>query len=133
MISTIDRKLRPARSRESGQAVIEATLLAPWILVLFLGIFNVGIYSYSLSSAENALRIASLEGSWTPSKFLEKAAGPCNRVLAENAGFAEHLDVHVHVHAARRGVVEVCTAGPLTVTSIESVEVGERRQAVRRL
>lgn len=50
----------PRKSKRSGHAVIETTLLAPWIFFLFIGAFDFGFYAYSLISVENAARIAAL-------------------------------------------------------------------------
>ncbi len=43
-----------------GNAIIEVTLLLPWIFFLFLAIFNFGFYSYALISVENAARAAAM-------------------------------------------------------------------------
>ncbi len=46
--------------RRGGHAVIEIALFLPWILLLFLGVFNFGFFSYALISVENAARVAAL-------------------------------------------------------------------------
>jgi Flp pilus assembly protein TadG len=48
---------RPGRK---GAAVIEATLLCPWVFFIFVGAFDVGIYLNTLISTENAARTAGL-------------------------------------------------------------------------
>ena len=47
-----------SRRKRRGSALIELTLLSPWILFLFIGIVDLGFYSYALISVENATRIA---------------------------------------------------------------------------
>ena len=37
----------PARSRR-GQALVEVTLLLPWIVFSFVAAFNFGIFAYSM-------------------------------------------------------------------------------------
>lgn len=62
-----DRAVRPRkRNGERGQSAIEATLMAPWIFLLFLGIFNLGFFGYSIISVENAARVGVLYGSEDP-------------------------------------------------------------------
>ena len=49
-------KLR--KNRTKGHAVIEAALLMPWLIFLFVGVFDMGFYCYDLINVENAVRIA---------------------------------------------------------------------------
>ena len=46
--------------REVGHAVVEATLLAPWIFFLFVGVLDFGFYAYAIISTQNAARVAAL-------------------------------------------------------------------------
>jgi Flp pilus assembly protein TadG len=48
------------RERRRGASVIEFALLCPWYLFLFIGSFDLGLYSYALISVENAARVAAL-------------------------------------------------------------------------
>lgn len=74
------------RSRERGQSMIEAVLMAPWIFLLFMAIFNIGFYSYALIAVENSARIAALFASQTTSgSDNEKSIQACRRMLAELA------------------------------------------------
>ena len=50
----------PSRNRRSGQAVIEVTLLVPWIVFSFVAAFNFGIFAYALISTQNAARSAAM-------------------------------------------------------------------------
>ena len=47
--------------RESGSAIVEVALLAPWIFLLFLAIFSFGFFMYAGISVANAARAAVLE------------------------------------------------------------------------
>jgi len=49
---------RVFRRYDRGHSVIEFALLSPWILLLFLGIFDFGYYAYALINVENAARAA---------------------------------------------------------------------------
>ena len=44
--------------RRRGSSLVELTLIAPWLLFLFVGVVDVGFYTYSLIAVENAARIA---------------------------------------------------------------------------
>jgi hypothetical protein len=46
------------KDRIKGHAILEAALLVPWLIFLFIGAFDVGFYSYALICAENAVRVA---------------------------------------------------------------------------
>jgi Flp pilus assembly protein TadG len=51
MIGTRSRKTR-------GAAMVELALLCPWIVFLFVGLFDWGFYAYSLITLETAARSA---------------------------------------------------------------------------
>ena len=46
------------RSREHGHAVIELSLMAPWLFFLMVGTLDFGFYSYAMIATENAARVA---------------------------------------------------------------------------
>ncbi len=46
-----------SRRHQRGNAVIEASLLIPWILFLFMGVLDFGFYNYALITTENAARV----------------------------------------------------------------------------
>ena len=49
--------------RKSGQALIEVTLLIPWMVLAFVAAFNFGIFAYALVSTQNAARSAAMYAS----------------------------------------------------------------------
>ena len=65
-----------------GNAIVEVTLLMPWILFLFLAIFNFGFYAYALISVENAARVAAMYTSSSPA-LVNDAQFACQVVLEE--------------------------------------------------
>jgi len=72
-----------ARSRKRrGNVLIELSLICPWVLFLFVGIVDLGFFSYALIAVENATRIAA---EYTSSSTLTAAdqSGACTKVLAE--------------------------------------------------
>ena len=48
------------RRRAGGTAVVEVSLLMPWIVFLFVGIFDFGFFAYAFISTENAARAATV-------------------------------------------------------------------------
>jgi Flp pilus assembly protein TadG len=97
-------RILPARreSRESGTSVVELSLLFPWIFFLFVGAFDMGFFTYSLVSVENAARVAAEYTSKSASVAAD-SSGACTKVLAELAMLPN------------MGGVSTCGASPLTV------------------
>lgn len=75
------------RDRERGQAVVEVTLLAPWIFFLFIGALDLGFYSYALICAQNAARVAVAYTSSAPSMASNSTAA-CDAALGEMRSMA---------------------------------------------
>ena len=46
------------QARRRGHAVVEVSLMAPWIFFLFVGTLDFGFYSYAAICTENAARVA---------------------------------------------------------------------------
>ncbi len=92
------------RRRSRGSAVVELSLLAPWIFFLFVGALDMGFYSYSLIAVENAVRVA---GEYTASSSTVAAdsSGACTRALNELA------------MVANLGNPSNCNAAPVIVTA----------------
>src|SRR5579871_2253576 len=47
-------------AKPRGQAVVEMTLLIPWVVFSFVAAFDFGIFAYSLISTQNAARTAAM-------------------------------------------------------------------------
>jgi Flp pilus assembly protein TadG len=62
----LPHSVRQGKRRQRGSAVIEVALLAPWILFLFVGMFDMGMYTYSMMGVENAARVAAEYTSKSP-------------------------------------------------------------------
>ena len=69
------------KRRESGHAVVEIALLAPWIFFLFVGVFDMGFYSYAIICTENAARAAAIQTAANPTSQTDLIA--CNAVWKE--------------------------------------------------
>src|SRR5256885_10948530 len=51
------------RWKERGHAIIEVTLMAPWIFFLFMGTLDFGFYAYATIAVQNAARVAVMQTS----------------------------------------------------------------------
>lgn len=73
---------KPRRWREHGHAVIEISLVAPWIFFLFMGIVDFGFYSYAIIATENAARVAVMQTSQSTTTATNSTLA-CNYALPE--------------------------------------------------
>ena len=69
------------KNRRSGQAVVEAALMMPWIAFLFVGILDFGFYSYAAICTQNAARAAAVLASKDPTAI--GGTTPCTSALGE--------------------------------------------------
>jgi hypothetical protein len=96
-------QLRDRASRR-GHAVIEATLLAPWIFFLFIGVFDMGFYAVALICTENAARAAV--------SYTASSAG----TAADSTGACQYALTEMNAMSNARSLAS-CSAAPLTVTA----------------
>ena len=68
--------------RERGNAVIEVSLLAPWMVFLMVGVLDLGFYFFAAITTENAARVAAQYGAAGPSTAGD-TAGACAYALQE--------------------------------------------------
>jgi TadE-like protein len=93
------------RKSRRGNAVIEVTLMAPWIFFLFVGVLDFGFYAYAFISTENAARAAVLLTSKSQIAATDQADA-CAVVLSEMTWAAYG-----------RNISPTCSAPPLVVTT----------------
>lgn len=75
------------RPRQRGHAVIEVSLMAPWIFFLFMGIMDFGYYAYSAISVENAARAAVIQTAIDATTATNSTMA-CNYALVELKGLS---------------------------------------------
>lgn len=86
-----------------GAAMMELALLSPWIVFLFIGMFDCGFYTYSLITIESATRAAAV---WNASQGTPADSGAaCTIVMQEMQAISN------------MGGVTNCGAAPLIVTA----------------
>jgi Flp pilus assembly protein TadG len=93
------------KRRERGSALIEVTLLAPWLLFLFVGVVDMGFFTYSLIAVENAARIGAEYTSRSPTLATDQL-NACIKVRHELAMLPNVA-----------GLAN-CDSSPLTVTAV---------------
>ncbi|HYL97101.1 MAG TPA: TadE family protein [Terriglobales bacterium] len=92
--------------RERGHSVLEASLMAPWIFLLFMFIFDFGYWAFAAISTANAARVAALYTASDSSVIVDQA-GACAMAKRElkyvpnSASFASDCS---------SGVLQVTTA-----------------------
>lgn len=91
----------------AGHAIVEVTLMMPWIYFLFAGAFNMGFYAHALIATTNAARAAALYTSSGPG------------ASTDNTGACDYARVELYGMSNARGLA-ACDALPLRVTA-ESV------------
>ena len=89
---------------ERGHALVEVALMAPWIFLIYVAVFDFGFYMYALVCTEHAARVGALYTS-SASASAADASGACTYALAELNGMP-----NVRSLAS-------CSASPLSVTA----------------
>lgn len=100
-------EIEAKRGRASrGNAIVEFSLLLPWFLLLFTGVFDFGFYAYALIGVENAARVAVLHSAANSITATDQT-GACTLAVQELTGLP-------NIGASYTGT---CSADPITVTS----------------
>jgi Flp pilus assembly protein TadG len=81
-INHSSRKLRRVADGRCGNAIIEFSLLMPWLIFLFVGALDWGFYMYSLISTQAASRVGAVYASSSPGAMADKA-GICLYALEQ--------------------------------------------------
>jgi hypothetical protein len=103
-----------------GHAAVEIALLSPWILLLFLAIFNFGFFSYAAITTQNAARVAALATSAGSTSAGSQPIG-CTHALQE---------MRMLPNIASLGASYACGALPLIVTVTPTTVSGEAASRV---
>lgn len=98
----------PRHQKQKGHAVLEAAFLAPWIIFLFVGAFDMGFYCYALICTENAARVGAMYTS-SSSSTVSDTSTACTLARGE-MGYMSNL---VGVNSCN-SLPLIVTAGPVT-------------------
>src|SRR5580658_8123278 len=82
-VRAIMAKKRMPASRRSGNSIIEVTFMMPWLLFLFVGVFDFGFYAYALIATQNAARAAAVHNSISSMAASDPDGSGCQIVVAE--------------------------------------------------
>src|SRR5947209_17798197 len=88
---------------ESGGAIVETALMVPWILFLFICIFDFGFFSYASICTQNAARAAALRAAIEQSSINSCTAALGELVMLPNV----------------RTAVTTCAALPVIATAVQ--------------
>jgi Flp pilus assembly protein TadG len=75
-------KTMPVR-RRSGNSIIELTFMMPWLLFLFVGVFDFGFYAYALIATQNAARAVAVHNSISSVAATDQDLSGCKIAIAE--------------------------------------------------
>jgi Flp pilus assembly protein TadG len=89
------------KRRRGGNNIIEFALIAPWYVFLFIGTFDMGLYSYAMISVQNAARVAAMHCAASVAAVSDGKA--CTLAIDQLQDMPT--------------VPTVCTGNPLTVTA----------------
>jgi Flp pilus assembly protein TadG len=78
----------PQNRRRSGNSIIEMTFMLPWLLFLFVGVFDVGFYCYALIATQNAARAAAVHNSISKTAATDPDSSGCRIVVNELSAVA---------------------------------------------
>jgi Flp pilus assembly protein TadG len=95
----------PPNRRRSGNSIIELTFMMPWLLFLFVGVFDFGFYAYALIATQNAARAVAIHNSISKTAATDKDGSGCQIAIFELKT------------AAYGRAINGCGGNPLQVTS----------------
>jgi Flp pilus assembly protein TadG len=101
------------RNGRRGNAIVEVTLMLPFIIFLFIAVFDFGFYAYALISVENAARVSALHASSSPAAAGDPD-GACTHVV-EELQFMPNVGSAVSTDCTCAGTT--CTSGPIRVNT----------------
>jgi uncharacterized membrane protein len=110
---------RNLNRNRKGSAVVEAALMMPWVLFLFVGVLDSGFYTYAAMATQNAARAAAIQsansgGTLTGVRLCQ--------IVKNEMGLMPNVGL-VGTCAASQAAVSnaspmwVCTGNPLTNTA----------------
>jgi Flp pilus assembly protein TadG len=109
---------RKSSNSKRGSAIVEMSLLSPWIFFLFVGALDWGFYAYSLITLENATRTAALYESQQTTTSSVTSSGACTLVLNEMSTLIN------------MGSVTSCGDSPLVVTASTDTSTDGANEAI---
>lgn len=109
------------RDLRRGAAIVEASLMMPWLAFLFVGILDFGFYAYAAISIQNAARAAALRTA--NSQFSFSQANACIAALGELRGLPNM--VGVNTCAASAGAITDTEPAAVVVTVLNNPDCAD--------
>jgi Flp pilus assembly protein TadG len=108
-------------SERSGQAVIEMTLMLPWILLLFIAVFDFGFFMYAGIATSNAARAGALATS-SDQAYTGLSALACDAARREMEWMPNAASFTTN-----------CASGPLQVTAATVAAIDDATRPATRV
>jgi Flp pilus assembly protein TadG len=120
---TIGSRTRRAAADEGGQSFVEVALCLPILLLIVIGIVDIGrMYAYKVA-VTNAAREAAFYGARDPQSSTDGATGICQRARDElSAGTGACATTSITVECLRGGIP--CGAKPAVPALFQTDEAG---------
>ena len=101
---------RQKREGQRGHAIIEVSMMAPWIFFLMIGTLDFGFYAYAAIATENAARVAAAQTSYD-------ASSASSNIVACNYAIGELQSI------PNMSGVSTCVTSPSSITATQPVSV----------
>jgi|SRR5690348_5619459 Flp pilus assembly protein TadG len=109
-------KKSQSQTGRRGHAVIEVSLMAPWVFFLFMGIVDFGFYAYASIATEGAARVA-VEQTSTDANSAADVAIACTYALGE----LKSLPNMMGVTGCASSASAITSSQPVAVTAAQVV------------
>jgi hypothetical protein len=107
---------RKNNSGQRGHAIIEVSLMAPWVFFLFVGTLDFGFYAYASIATENAARVAVAQTSHDVTTAVDTATA-CTYALGEMKSLPNMKGV------STCAIGTLCATSPTAVSASQPVGV----------
>ena len=110
------KNLSKKRAKRRGAAIVEVSLMMPWIVFLFVGVLDMGFYTYAAISVQNAARAAAIRVA--VNQFSFSTANACTSALGELRGLPNMYAVTTC--AASAGAISDAVPAAVVVTPLNN-------------
>jgi Flp pilus assembly protein TadG len=112
------------RKGRGGNALVEVTLMAPWIFFLFVGVLDFGFYAYQFITVENAARSAALLTSQSKAAATDQSDA-CALVLTQLRGASYGRTLTACSDAANCGTKPCLSVATTLVTGPDGADAAQ--------
>jgi Flp pilus assembly protein TadG len=117
------------RVKVRGNAIVETTLMLPWIFFLFVAILDFGFYSYAATGLQNAANAAALVTGGNAGTAGATSIA-CTYAIQELAAMPNSGDFDLATCIAGTNTTLSATATPVTVGALQATQVRVTYQSI---